>query len=149
VVSALVAGFFLDEAALIVESTDFPGDVPGQPLSVGTSIGFGLRFAALALAVNLLALMLIFVPGLNLIAFFGANAYLFSREYFEMAAGRFRSLPEAARLRREHRSTILAAGSVLAAMVFVPIVNLFIPLFGIALMVQVHKRIAARTAGAL
>lgn len=149
VVSALVAGFFLDEAARIVETTDFPGDAPGRPLSIGTSVGMGLRFAGLALAVNLLALMLIFVPGVNLVAFFGANAYLFSREYFEMAAARFRPLPDAGRLRRENRAVVLTGGCVLAGLLVVPVLNLFVPLFGIALMVHLHKRIAAQTARAL
>lgn len=149
VVSALVAGFFLDDAARIVETTDFPGDVPGRPLSLATSIGVGLRFAGLALAVNLLALMLIFVPGVNVVAFFAANAYLFSREYFEMAAARFRPLPDAGRLRRENRVVVLAGGCVLAGMLLVPVLNLLVPLFGIALMVHLHKRIAAQTARVL
>jgi CysZ protein len=149
VTSALVAGFFLDEAASIVERTDFPGDAPGQPISVPKSVGYGLRFAALAVLVNLGALLLIFVPGVNVLAFFAANAYLLSREYFEMASGRFRPLPEAARLRREHRTTVLAGGALLAGLVLVPVINLLIPLFGIAFMVHLHKRIAANGVPAL
>lgn len=149
VVSALVAGFFLDEAALVVERTDFPGDTPGRPISFGLSVAYALRFAGLALLVNIVALLLIFVPGVNLVAFFGANAYLFGREYFDMAAARFRPLPEAGRLRVENRATVLTAGCLLAGMVLVPLVNLLIPLFGIAFMVHVHKRIAARPGGVL
>ena len=149
VASASVAGFFLDDAAQIVEETDFPGDPPGRPLSLGRTIGYGIRFAGLALAVNLLALLLIFVPGVNIAAFFGANAYLLSREYFEMAAARFRPVPEAARLRREHRRTVVGGGILMAGLVLIPIVNLLIPLFGIAFMVHLHKRIAADRAGVL
>jgi CysZ protein len=80
----------------------------------------------------------------NVAVFFGANAYLLGREYFEMAAGRFRSMPEAAQLRREHRGTVFLAGMMMAGLVLVPIANLLTPLFGVALMVHVHKRIAAR-----
>jgi CysZ protein len=149
ITSALVAGFFLDEAASVVERADFPADPPGQPISLPKSIGYGLRFAGLALLVNLVALMLIFVPGVNIVAFFAANAYLLSREYFEMAAGRFRPLSEAAGLRRENRATILAGGALLAGLVLIPVVNLLIPLFGIAFMVHLHKRIAARRLRAL
>src|SRR5919202_2690341 len=65
-VSALVAGFFLDEAADLVERTDFPGDPPGRALPAGLSLLYGLRFAALSLIVNLAALMLFFIPGVNL-----------------------------------------------------------------------------------
>jgi CysZ protein len=149
VTSALVAGFFLDEAALAVERTDFPSDRPGQPISLAKSIGYGLRFAGLAILVNVAALLLIFIPGVNIVAFFAANAYLLSREYFEMAAARFRTVPDAARLRRENRATVLAGGALLAGLMLIPIINLTIPLFGIAFMVHLHKRIATRRLTAL
>lgn len=143
-VSALVAGCFLDEAAEVVERTDFPGEPPGQAMSLGVSLLYGLRFAGLSLLVNLVALALFFVPVVNLAAFFGANAYLLGREYFELAAGRFRPMPDAARMRAAYRPTVLAAGALLAGMVLVPFLNLLTPLFGIALMVHVHKGLARR-----
>ncbi len=149
VTSALVAGFFLDEAALAVERTDFPSDRPGEPISLAKSIGYGLRFAGLAILVNVAALLLIFIPGVNIVAFFAANAYLLSREYFEMAAARFRPVSDAARLRRENRATVLAGGALLAGLMLIPIINLTIPLFGIAFMVHLHKRIATRRLTAL
>lgn len=145
-VSILVAGFFLDDAAEIVERIDFPGEASGQALPTGKAMLYALRFAGLALLVNLVALILFFVPGVNLIAFFGANAYLLGREYFELAAGRFRPLPEAAALRRQHGFTVIAAGSMLAGLMVVPVLNLVTPLFGIALMVHVHKGLSRRAA---
>lgn len=143
-VSALVAGYFLDDAAGIVERTDFPGEPPGGALPLGRALLYGLRFAALALLVNLAALTLFFIPVVNVVAFFAANAYLLGREYFELAAGRFRPLAEAAQMRREHRPTVLLAGAMVAGLLLVPVLNLLTPLFGIALMVHVHKRLSAR-----
>jgi CysZ protein len=144
VVSALVAGYFLDDVAEVVETTDFPADPPGQPLPVGRALLYGVRFAGLSLVVNLAALILFFVPVVNIGAFFVANAYLLGREYFELAAGRFRPMQEAAQMRVENRATVLLAGAILAALVLVPVLNLLTPLFGVALMVHVHKRLAAR-----
>src|SRR5215207_9909007 len=141
-VSALVAGFFLDDGAEIVERTDFSHDPLGRALL------YGLRFAGLSLVVNLAALLLVFVPVVNLVAFFTANAYLLGREYFEMAAARFRPTPEAAQMRVENRLTVLAAGALMAALLLVPVLNLLTPLFGIALMVHVHKRLSARSLSA-
>jgi len=143
-VSALVAGYFLDDAAEIVERSDFPQDPPGRPLSVGQSLLYGLRFAGLSLLVNLAALTLFFIPVVNIAVFFIANAYLLGREYFEMAAGRFQPMAEAARMRVENRGTVLAAGALVAGLVLVPFLNLLTPLFGVALMVHVHKRLAGR-----
>jgi CysZ protein len=148
-ISALVAGFFLDDAALVVETTDYPQDRPGQALSFGLSVGYGLRFAGLALFVNFCALVLFFIPGINLVAFFAANAYLFGREYFEMAAARFAPGQEASRLRQENSGLVLAAGAAIAAFVLIPVVNLATPLFGIGLMVHLNKAIAARASAAV
>lgn len=145
-VSILVAGFFVDDAAAIVERSDFPADPPGRAMPWGAALLYALRFAGLALLVNLAALLLFFVPVVGVAAFFGANAYLLGREYFEMAASRFRPLPEAAEMRRAHALTVLVAGGSLAGLMVIPIVNLATPLFGIALMVHVHKRLARRQA---
>ena len=144
-VSALVAGYFLDDAAEIVERTDFSSDPPGEPLSVGRALLYGLRFAGLSLLVNLAALTLIFIPVVNIAAFFAANAYLLGREYFELAAGRFRPMREAARMRTEHRPTVLAAGALHRR----PAPRARPQpcsrrLFGVALMVHVHKQPVAR-----
>ena len=49
-------------------------------------------------------------------------------------------------MRIEHRGTVLLAGAMLAGLVLVPVLNLLTPLFGVALMVHVHKRLSARTA---
>lgn len=143
-VSAIVAGYFLDDVADVVERKNYSADPPGQALPFGQAILYGLRFGALSLAVNLVALLLLFVPGINIGVFFAANAYLLSREYFELAAGRFWAPEEVKRLRYEHRGTVLAAGAVLAGLVLVPVLNLITPIFGAAMMVHLHKGLMAR-----
>lgn len=138
-ITAIVAGFFIDDAAAIVEQSDFPNDPPGTPAPLLHSILYGLRFAGLSLLVNLVALALFLLPGINLAVFFLANAYLFGREYFELAAGRFMPPADAARLRVANRFTVYGAGAIMALLMLVPILNLITPLFGIALMVHVRK----------
>jgi CysZ protein len=56
-VSILVAGFFLDDAAAIVERTDFPDDPPGRAMPFGTAMLYAVRFAGVTLLVNLAALV--------------------------------------------------------------------------------------------
>src|SRR3712207_6662351 len=140
-VTAIVAGYFLDDVAEVVERQDYPADRPGAALPFGKAILYGLRFAGLSLLVNLVALLLFFIPGVNIGAFFAANAYLLGREYFELAAGRFWPAEDVARLRIEHRGTVLAAGAVVAGLVLVPVVNLITPVFGAVMMVHLHKRL--------
>ncbi|TVR11966.1 MAG: sulfate transporter family protein [Salinarimonadaceae bacterium] len=144
-VTAVVAGFFLDDAAEIVERTDFPADPPGRGAPIGTSIWQGTRFAGLALLVNLGALAFFFVPVVNVAVFFLANSYLFGREYFELAATRHGSPETAADLRQRHSTAAWGAGGIVAALMLIPFVNLLTPLFAIALMVHVQKRVAAKS----
>lgn len=144
-VSALVAGFFVDELAELVERDIDPGGTPGQPLSIAQSAWLGVRFGLLSLAVTLLALILLLVPGINAVAFLAANSYLLGRQYFEFAALRFRPVAEVTALRRANWLTVLTAGLCVALFVSVPLLNLLTPLFGTSLLVRVHRRVSVRT----
>lgn len=141
-VSALVAGFYLDELAEQVETTSEPRWPAGQPLPAGQAVALSARFAALALLVNIMALMLLLVPGVNAIAFLGANAYLMGREYFELAAMRYRPVAEARALRSEKGAYLFIAGLPIALFLSVPVLNLLTPLFGAAYMARIHKRMS-------
>ncbi|MGA2637575.1 sulfate transporter family protein [Methylocella sp.] len=143
-VSFLVAGFFFDELAEHVEIELDPAGA-GRAMPLGDAAWVAVQFAALALAVNLVALLLLFVPGVNALAFFGANAYLFGRGYFELAALRHLPAPEVARLRRANEPQLFVAGLVMAAMLAVPFVNLLTPLFGTAFMVRLTRSILIRS----
>lgn len=142
-VTILVAGIFLDDIAALVEARHYPQDPPGRPLPAVKAAWLAAGFFLVVLAVNLVALALLLLPGVNVAVFFVANAYLLGREYFELAAMRFRSAEEARAMRRAHGLTVFAAGCFIAAVVSVPILNLVTPLFGTAFMVHLHKRLSA------
>lgn len=146
-VSSLVAGLFLDDVAERVERASYPGDPPGRPQPVLRQLLYSLRFFALVLAVNLAALLLLLVPGVNLVVFYLANAYLISREYFELAAMRYRTPDEARALRRANAVPVFLAGLLMAPILFVPVLNLIMPVLGTAFMVHFHRRIAPLPAG--
>ena len=69
-VTIIVAGLYLDEIADLVEQRYYPDDPPGTPQPLIRSIWLSVVFFLVVLAVNLVALMLLLVPGLNLVAFF-------------------------------------------------------------------------------
>ncbi len=147
-VSMLVAGFFLDELADHVEADIYPAGPRGSPAPFMDSLWLAMKFSAVALAVNFVAFGLWLLPGVNALVFVLANAYLFSREYFELAASRFRPPAEVRALRRRHRLTLFAAGLIIALFVATPVLNLLTPLFGVALMARLHKRLAPPAGGA-
>jgi len=139
--TSLVASFFFDEIAAIVEREVDPNGPPGRAAPLWDATLASLRFAALTLIVMLAALVLFFLPGFGFAGWFAANAYLLGREYFELAAMRFRSANEARAMRRYFAMPVFLAGLVIAAFVAVPILNLATPLFAAALMARLHKRL--------
>lgn len=140
-VTALVASIFVDEVADEVERVHYPAERPGSALPLARALIEGLKTALLAVLLYLLALPFFFF-GIGVIVFFILAAYLLGREYFLLAAMRFRSVEEAKAFRKEHAATVFASGCVLAAFVSIPIVNLATPLFGTAFMVHMHKRLS-------
>jgi CysZ protein len=140
-VTALVASFFADEIAELVERSHYPADPPGVALPLWLAAVEGAKTALLAIAVYLCALPFFLFAGAGAVVFFIATAWLLGREYFQLAAMRFRPVAEAQALRRRHQATVFAAGLFIAAFVSIPILNLATPLFGIALMVHMHKRL--------
>jgi CysZ protein len=143
-VTAFVGSFFVDEIADHVESVYYPREMPGVALPFFSALLLGIKTALLAIVVYIFALPFVFFAGIGLVVLFLANAYLLSREYFELAATRFRSPEEARALRRAHRGKVFFAGLFIAALVSIPIVNLVTPLFAMALMVHIHKQVAGR-----
>ncbi|BBD35405.1 cysteine biosynthesis protein CysZ [Aminobacter sp. Y103A] len=142
-VTAIVAGLFLDDVAEVVEKTNYPTERPGQPVPALRAIVLAIKFFGIVILGNLLALLLMFIPIVNIGAFFLVNGYLLGREFFEFAAMRFRSEEDAKDLRRRNAGTVFMAGLVIAAFLAVPILNLLTPLFAAAMMVHLHKSVSA------
>lgn len=142
-VTAAIAGLFIDDVAEVVEARDYPQDPPGKAVPLVRGIVLSAKFLGVVLLANLGALLLLLVPGVNIAAFFLVNGYLLGREFFEFAAMRFRSEPDAKAMRRRNGGTVFLAGIVIAAFMAIPLVNLLTPLFAAAMMVHLHKMVSA------
>jgi CysZ protein len=138
-ITSLVASFFVDDIADHVEREHYPTEPPGVALPFALATHQGIKTALLTILVYLIALPFVFMAGLGFIAFFIATAWLLGREYFHLAAMRFRSPEEAKAMRRDNAATIFTAGLFIATFVSIPVVNLATPLFGMAFMVHMHK----------
>jgi uncharacterized protein involved in cysteine biosynthesis len=143
-VSAVVGSFFADRIGAEVERECYPAEAPGMALPLWVALIEGGKTALLAILIYLFAAPLVLFAGFGAIVFFLATAYILGREYFELAAMRFRPPVEAKALRRRHAARVYAGGLFIAAFVSVPIVNLATPVFAMAFMVHVHKRIGGR-----
>ena len=141
-ITSLIASLFVDDVADLVERAHYPAERPGSALPVGVAMVEGVKAAGLTILVYLIALPFVFLAGAGFLIFFVATAWLLGREYFELAAMRFRPPAEAKAMRRDNAVTVFTAGLIIAAFVAIPIVNLATPLFGMAFMVHMHKRLS-------
>ncbi len=146
-VTAIIAGLFLDDVAEVIEKQHYPADPPGIAMPLSDAILSSLKFFGVVVLGNIVALILLFVPGVNVVAFFLVNGYLLGREFFEFAAMRFRSPQEARLFRAKNASTVFVGGLVIAGFLAIPIVNLLTPLFAASMMVHLHKMLSRREAG--
>lgn len=141
-ITSLVASLFVDDVADIVEREHYPAERPGVALPFSQAIFEGVKTALLTILIYLAALPLVLLAGAGFLIFFLAAAWLLGREYFELAAMRFRTPEDAKAMRRDNAATIFTAGLFIAAFVSIPIVNLATPIFGMAFMVHMHKRLS-------
>jgi CysZ protein len=141
-VTAFVGSFFVDEIADEVERAHYPAEAPGRALPLARALIEGIKTALLAVAIYLITVPFLLIAGLGLVLMFVATAYLLGREYFLLAAMRFRPPAEAKAMRRALRGSVFLAGLPIALFVSIPILNLATPLFAMAMMVHVHKRLS-------
>jgi len=145
-VTAFVSSFFADQIAEEVERVHYPNDPRGVALPLWLAVLEGGKTALLAVLIYVCATPFLLFAGFGAILFFLATAWLLGREYFELAAMRFRPPIEAKALRKRNAGTVYGGGLLIAAFVSIPIINLATPLFAMPLMVHVHKRLASRKA---
>jgi uncharacterized protein involved in cysteine biosynthesis len=142
-VASAFAGFFLEDVTDAVEDRHYPNLPPATPLTLGEGLRQSVNFLGVVIAVNLGALFLYpFVgPGIPLV-FWAINGFLLGREYFSLVA--LRRLPphEVKAMRRRNRWTLWIAGTLMAAPLSVPILNLVIPVLGVATFTHLYHRLA-------
>jgi uncharacterized protein involved in cysteine biosynthesis len=139
VVIAAALGLFAEDVVEAVERRYYPDLPPPQGMSVGESAWATLRFAAVAILLNLLVLPLYLIPGANLLIYLALNGYLLGREYFELVAARRLPGSTVTALRRRLRGRLWLAGVVIAALLAVPGFNLIAPVVAIAFMVHLFE----------
>jgi CysZ protein len=139
----VVAAVLLDKVVAATERRHFPGLPAAEDQPVLKTLPYALGFAALVLVLNLLALPLYLVPGLNIPVYLALNGYLLGREYVELVLARRHSLAALKPLRRQYRRQIWGTGLVTAVLLLIPFLNLLAPVLGGALAaLRVHRATA-------
>lgn len=144
----LVAGLFADRVADLVDRRHHPHLPPPRHQGMGEMLAIAARFAGVILIANIVvALLSIWLPGLNIVLLYVLNGYLLGREYFEMAAARRVDSAAMTALRKRRSGSVWLAGLVIALLLAIPIVNLLVPVVAVAFMVHEFQRLSAPRAG--
>lgn len=136
---AATLGLFAEDVILAVERRYYPALPPARGMGFVSSTLGGLRFMAVAIGLNLLALPLYLVPGANLFVYFALNGYLLGREYFELVAQRRLGWRALTALRRAHRVRLWWGGVWIAALLTIPVLNLIAPVIAACFMVHLFE----------
>lgn len=133
----IIVNFFDARIAGLIEKQDYPNARPIGPPFLPELI-HDAKFSLTAIALNILVLPLYFVPVINLFVFFVLNGFLLGKEFFIMVARRHLPLEMAKTLRKQHGRLIFFAGALIALCATIPILNLFAPFWGIAVMTHLY-----------
>lgn len=141
-VASLFTGLFIEDVAQAVEDRHYSHLPPVPRLKLADALIDSANFFALLLAVNALAMVLyVFAGPFVPIVFWAVNGFLLGREYFTLAAMRRLGRQGARDLRRRHPFRIWIAGTLMAAPLSVPVLNLLIPVLGAATFTHLFHRL--------
>ena len=143
-VAALFSGLFLEDVAQAVEDEHYPGLPPVTPLRLSDTLIDALNLFGLLIAANAVALILYFFAGPFIpLVFWAVNGLLLGREYFMLVAMRRLGREGGKALRARHAGQIWLAGTLMAAPLSIPFVNLLIPVLGVATFTHMFHRLNA------
>ncbi len=140
-VASLFIGFFLESIADAVEDKYYPGLPDVRRQSAGEIIKEAVKFTAILILANLVALVIYLLSTvLAPVIFYIVNGFLLGREYFHLVAARRLTAQDATKLRRNNMVEIWVTGIIMAVPLSIPVVNLFVPIIGVAVFThQFHR----------
>ncbi len=137
-VAAAIGTLYFDRIAQAVERRFYPWLPPPNGASAVEQAWDGAAVAFKVLGLNILALVLaIVLPGVGVVLGWMIGAYAIGRGLFVAVAMRRMPRRMAETVYRSSRGMVLAQGGILALAAYVPILNLLIPVIGVAAMVHV------------
>ncbi len=141
-VASAFTGLFLDQVADAVEDRHYPALPAARAVPLLEGLRDAVGFLGIIVAANLVALVAyVFVTPAAPFIFWALNGYLLGREYFQLVAMRRVGRAEAKAAFRRHAGSVWLAGGLMAVPLTVPIVNLLVPVLGVATFTHLYHRL--------
>lgn len=147
-VASIFTGLYLNDVADAVEAEHYP-DLPARNrIGLRESVNDGLRYFGLLVALNVLGMGVFAISnGWGIVLLWAVNGVLLAREYGTMIARRRHDADTARALTKRRLWRLWLPGSLLAAGLSVPVLNLVMPLVGAAMFTHMHHRLSRETDG--
>lgn len=143
--AAAIATLYVDRIAAAVEHRFYPDLPPAPGAPVAEQVMDALALAGRMLGLGIVALVLILtIPGIGLACGWAITGYALGRGLFLSVAMRRMPRADAMAVYRANRWAVLAPGLVIALVVWVPVLNLFVPVIAAAAMVHALDGIMRR-----
>ncbi len=137
-----IIGVLMERIVDAVEAKHYLNLPAVRHQTFGQMLAYGLRFLALMLGVSLAAFVISFFSGvLAPLVFIAANGYLIGREYFEVVALRRSPIEQAQGQTQDNIALLWLAGIFLAVFLAIPVVNLLVPIVGVATFTHLYHKI--------
>ena len=140
-----IASFFDEYIAEKIENFRYPALAKGTNHPFWQEMRYDIRFSIKMLLLNMVVLFpMLIIPlfwPLLPIVFPTMNGYMLGRYFFQMAGGRHIGRKAADALGKQHRGKLLAAGLLMVLASTVPLLNLLVPFWGVAMMVHLYHLI--------
>jgi len=132
-IAVMIASGCAGPVVAAVERRHYPHVVPLGGASLLGQAWWGIVFGLKMLALQILLLPLVlFLPVLGAVIAFVISAYALGVGFFEATAQARMGVPEARAARLARRWQVWLLGAALAAMAAVPVLNLLLPVIGVA-----------------
>lgn len=147
-VASLFTGLHLNAVAEDVEARHYPHLAPAVRQDTQKIWADSIRYFSLMLGINMVPLLVFAIFGVlwGMVVFWALNGWLLSREYVTMIIERSADRPTIREFRRQHRNTLLLAGIIFAVLLSVPLLNLLMPVVGVAAFTHLTHALETRSA---
>lgn len=147
-VASAFTGFFLEDVVDAVEDRHYPHLPPAAVMDWPEALRQSFNFLGLVIAVNVAAVFVYpFVGPAIPLVFWALNGFLLGREYFTLVALRRLPRAEAIAMRKRNGFRLWMAGTLMAAPLSIPLVNLLVPVLGVATFTHLFHRLMAEDQG--
>ncbi len=141
-VAALFLGVMLEPIAGAVEAKHYAHLDPPAPRPISEQLKEAVLFMCILIVVNLIGLVIYFASTLLApVIFWIVNGILLGREYFQVVAMRWLGREGANKMRAKHRWQIWMAGFLMAVPLTIPVINILVPILGVATFTHMFHRL--------